>query len=212
MTSTPLRNACSCGPMPTPPNTAAAVMRRVDREIVEVLEDLRRQLARRREDQRARRAARLADQLVQDRQQERRRLAAAGHRAGEHVPALERRRNRICLDRRRTGEPEILQTAEQVGVELELAEWHRERGCSTACAAQQRTALAQCVGAGADARRRPRVRRGAQRRRQPARRDGAARHRAGDRRIGRQPRTAQRARPAHRSATHSLSRAPPATA
>ena len=26
MTSTPLRNACSCGPMPTPPNTAAPVI------------------------------------------------------------------------------------------------------------------------------------------------------------------------------------------
>ena len=64
MTSTPLRKACSCGPMPTPPKTAARGQRRVHREVVEVLDDLRRQLARRRQDQRARRAARLADQPV----------------------------------------------------------------------------------------------------------------------------------------------------
>ena len=46
-----------------------AVDRRVDGEVLEVLEDLRRQLTRRRDDQRARRPARLADQLVEDRQQ-----------------------------------------------------------------------------------------------------------------------------------------------
>jgi hypothetical protein len=97
----------------------------MDREIVDVLENLRRQLARRRDDQGARRPARLPDQLIQDRQHEGDRLAAAGHRTREHVPALEGRRNRICLDRRRTGESEVFQTAEQIGVELELAEWHR---------------------------------------------------------------------------------------
>jgi hypothetical protein len=52
--------------------------RRVDGQIHQVLVDLRRQLARRRQHQRARRAARLVHQRVQDRQQERGRLAAAG--------------------------------------------------------------------------------------------------------------------------------------
>src|SRR5205085_7249441 len=72
--------------------------------------------------QRARRPARLADQLVQDRQQERDGLAAPGHRAGEDVLAFESRWNRVGLDRRGPDEPEVLQTAEQVGVKLELAE------------------------------------------------------------------------------------------
>ena len=95
ITSTPLRKACSCGPMPTPPKTAAPRERRVHRELVQVLVDLRRQLARRRQHQRARRAARLADQAVQDRQQKRGGLAAAGHGAGEHVAAGEPRRNGV---------------------------------------------------------------------------------------------------------------------
>ena len=98
--------------------------RRVHGEVVEVLEDLRRQLARRREHQRARRAARLVDQLVQDRQQERRRLAAAGHRAGEHVAPVERRRDGVGLDGRRARETEVLEAFEQVGMKLEVAERH----------------------------------------------------------------------------------------
>ena len=70
--------------------------RRVHGEVVQVLDDLRRQLARRRQHERARRAARLVDEPVQDRQQKRRGLAAAGHRAGEqvaagHAPAESRR-------------------------------------------------------------------------------------------------------------------------
>ena len=71
--------------MPTPPNTAAPVIGVCTASAVEVVENLRRELARGREDQRPRRAPRLADQLVKDRQQERRRLAAAGLRAGEDV-------------------------------------------------------------------------------------------------------------------------------
>ena len=82
MTSTPLRNACSCGPMPTPPNTAAAGNGRVHGEIVEVPDDLRGQLTGRRQHQRAgdaRRAPRFDQQALQDRQQKCGRLAAAGH-------------------------------------------------------------------------------------------------------------------------------------
>ena len=64
---------------------------RVHGEIVQILEDLGRQLARGREHERPRRAARLLDQLVQDGQQEGGGLAASGGGAGEHVPAGERR-------------------------------------------------------------------------------------------------------------------------
>ena len=125
MTSTPLRKACSCGPMPTPPKTAAPVIGVCTARSFEVLEDLRRQLARRRQHQRARRAARPVDQLVQDRQQERGGLAAAGHGAGEHVAPLQRRRDGVGLDGRRPGEAELLEALEQIGMELEGAEWHR---------------------------------------------------------------------------------------
>ena len=101
-----------------------AVDRRVDGEVVQVLEDLRRELARRRETS-ARVVPRgLLDQLVEDRQQERGRLAAAGHGAGEDVAALERRRNGVGLDRGRPGETEVFEASEEVGVELELAERH----------------------------------------------------------------------------------------
>ena len=98
--------------------------RRVDGEIVEVLEDLRRQLARRREDERARGAARPVDEPVQDRQQEGGGLAAAGHGAGEDVAAGERGRDGLGLDGRRAREAEFLDGLEEARVQLEIAEWH----------------------------------------------------------------------------------------
>ena len=108
-------------PIPTPPKIAAAGDRRVHGQVVEVLEDLRGQLAGRRQDERARGAAGLVDQPVEDGQQERRRLAAPGHRAGEHVPPLERGRDGVGLDRCRTGEPELLDSLEEARVELEAS-------------------------------------------------------------------------------------------
>ena len=75
-------------PIPTPPKIAAAVIG-VWTAIVSSAVDLRRQLARRGDHQRARFAARPADQPMKDRQQERRRLAAARHRAGKNVPPLD---------------------------------------------------------------------------------------------------------------------------
>ena len=57
-------------------------------EVPAVLVDLRGELPRGRDDERARDAARLAVEVLQDRQQECRRLAAARHGAGEDVPAL----------------------------------------------------------------------------------------------------------------------------
>ena len=125
MTSTPLRKACSCGPMPTPPKTAAAVSGRVDRQVGQILENLRGELARRRQDERARRAARAADQLVEDRQQERGRLAAAGHRAGEQIAPFERGRNRVGLNRRRPAEAEFFEASLERGVKLQGGKRHR---------------------------------------------------------------------------------------
>ena len=98
--------------------------RRVHGEVVEVFDDLRRQLARRRQDERARRAARLVDQPMEDRQQERGGLAAAGHRAGEQVLAGHRERNRVSLNRRRSCETEIFEPLEQAGMKSEFGKWH----------------------------------------------------------------------------------------
>jgi hypothetical protein len=92
--------------------------------------DLRRQLARRRHDQCPRHASRLLAQALHDRQQERRRLAAAGHRGGEHVAALERDRDRLLLDRRRAGEAERVDGAQQVGVQPEIGKALRIRRAS----------------------------------------------------------------------------------
>ena len=93
--------------------------RGVHREIVEVLHDLRGQLAGRGEDERPGGAARLVDQPVEDRQDEGRGLAAAGHGAGEDVPAGEGGRNRVGLDRRGAGEAELFDALEEIGVELQ---------------------------------------------------------------------------------------------
>ena len=98
--------------------------RRVHRELLEVLVDLRRELPRGREDERARGAARLAHEAVQDRQEERGGLAAAGHRAGEHVAARHRGRDGVALDGRGTGEAHLLDAAEEVGVETETGKSH----------------------------------------------------------------------------------------
>ena len=93
--------------------------RRVHGQVAQVVQDLRRQLARRREHERARRAARLVDQPVQDGQQERGRLAAARLRGGEHVAAAERVRNGLSLDRRGPDESKLLDGAEEAGVKSE---------------------------------------------------------------------------------------------
>ena len=109
-------------PHPDAAENRRAGDRRVHGEIVEVGEDLRRELPRRREHERARGAARLLDQLVQDRQQEGCGLAAAGLRARQHIAAFEPRRDRVGLDWRRAGESEFLDAFEQAGVEFEIVE------------------------------------------------------------------------------------------
>ena len=98
--------------------------RRVHREVVEVFDNLRRQLARRREHERARGAARLTDEPVQNRQQKRRGLAAAGHGAGEQILAGHRQRNRVSLNGCRSRKSEVFEPLEQAGMKSEVGKWH----------------------------------------------------------------------------------------
>src|SRR6059036_260272 len=123
MRSTPLRNACSCGPMPTPPYTAAPLTG-VCGQCIEVLEDLRCQLACRRQDERLCRPAWPIDEPVDDREQERRGLAASGLRARNHVPSFEGRWNRFGLDERRTDEPEFFDRFDEGRIQFELRKGH----------------------------------------------------------------------------------------
>ena len=119
MTSTPLRKACSCGPMPTPPKTGAPVIGVCTARSFEILQDLCGELTGRGEDQGPGGAARLADEAVQDRQEEGRGLAAPGHGAGEDVPAGQGGRHRLRLDRGRPGKAELLDSLEETGMELQ---------------------------------------------------------------------------------------------
>jgi len=96
----------------------------VDGQIGQVFEDLRRELARRRQHERARRAARLVDQLVENRQQERGGLAAAGHRARQEIASGHRRRNRVGLNRRRPRIAEVFEAPQEVRVQLQVRERH----------------------------------------------------------------------------------------
>jgi hypothetical protein len=98
--------------------------RGVYREIVQVFEDLRGELAGRGEYQRSRGAAGLVDEAMQDGQEESRGLAAAGHRAGEDVLPGEGRRDGVGLDRGRPDEPELLDALEEVRMEFEGGEGH----------------------------------------------------------------------------------------
>ena len=91
----------------------------MDGEVVEILDDLRRQLTCGCQHQGAGRAAGLVDQLVQNRQQESGRLAAAGRGTRQKVPPLHARWDRIGLNRRRSGEPEVFDALKKIGVELE---------------------------------------------------------------------------------------------
>jgi hypothetical protein len=98
--------------------------RRMNSKIVEVLHNLRRQFARRRQHQRARGPARLVDEAVQNRQQKGRRLAAAGHRARQHVAAGHRQRNRVGLDGGRPREAEVFEPFEEIRMKPEAGKRH----------------------------------------------------------------------------------------
>ncbi len=98
--------------------------RRVHRQVVQVFDDLRRELARGREHQRAGGAAGAIDQGMEDRQEERHGLAAAGGRAREQVASVEGRGNGVRLDGGGAGETEFLDALEQGGMERETTERH----------------------------------------------------------------------------------------
>src|SRR5437763_1362432 len=99
--------------------------RRVHGEIAQMLVDLRRELTRRREDQRPGRPALLAEQSLEDRQEEGRGLAAASHRRREDILAGHGRRDGVALDRRRPREAELLDAAEEIGVKSKGGKWHK---------------------------------------------------------------------------------------
>ena len=109
--------------------------RRVIRQADQRILDLHRQLARRREDQRARvifarRIAvtrRLAQQPLDDRRRKRERLARAGLRAGHHVVALERHRDDRALHRARALEAERVKAGFEPRVEAHRVERNRRR-------------------------------------------------------------------------------------
>jgi len=98
--------------------------RRVDRQFLELLKDLRRQLARGRDDQRPRRPAWPTEEPVEDRQKECGGLAAPRHRAREHVATGNGRGNRVRLNGSRPHEAELFDAFEKIGVQLEGTEGH----------------------------------------------------------------------------------------
>ena len=99
---------------------------RVDGELLGVFLDLRRQLARRREDEGARDPALLVHELLKNGQEKRRGLAAAGHGAGQHVAALHGRWDRVGLDRRGAGESHLLDAAQELRSKSKLRERQSE--------------------------------------------------------------------------------------
>ncbi len=101
--STPLRKACSCGPLADATEDGGDAQADGLGEGDEGCGDLRRELARRGEDQAARLAGvtasgRCAAQAGDERQSERDGLAAAGAAAAEHVATREGVGKRVALD------------------------------------------------------------------------------------------------------------------
>ena len=97
---------------------------RMNGERVEVFENLGRQLARRRQDQRTRRTPRLVDQVMKDWQNEGGGLPAAGDGTRDDVVPAHRRGNRLGLNRRRPDEAELLDARDQGGMKLEMRKRH----------------------------------------------------------------------------------------
>ena len=127
--STPRRRASICGLMLTPPKTTGERQRRVLAVASDAFLDLRRELARRREDQRADARAgastrRRGGQTLQHRQREAGGLAGAGLRAGEQVAARQDDRDALRLDRRGLGVTLLRDAAQQRGREAERIEGH----------------------------------------------------------------------------------------
>ncbi len=98
--------------------------RRVHREVVDVFQDLQGEFAGRTQDQRPGGSALQFHEPLQDGEDEGGGLAAAGHGAGQEVTPLKRRGDRFGLDRGGTGEPELLDALEQVGMQVQCGERH----------------------------------------------------------------------------------------
>lgn len=96
----------------------------MDREVIQIADDLCRQLTRERENERPRGAARTADEPVENWKKKGDGLPAAGHRRREHIAAVEARWNRGELDRGGMAKPEVLQALQQGLVELQRGKRH----------------------------------------------------------------------------------------
>jgi hypothetical protein len=99
-------------------------------EPLELARDLERELARGREDQRAR--AGPAGEALDDREEERGGLAGAGRGDADDVLARERRRDRLRLDRRGVLEARALERVEGLRGELQIAESQGDLGAGGA--------------------------------------------------------------------------------
>ena len=92
----------------------------MDRDRVDLLDDLQRQLAGWRHNERAGGAPWTRDQLVKDWKGECGCLAAPRGGASEEILALHGRRDGVGLDWRRTREAQLLDSLEEARVELEF--------------------------------------------------------------------------------------------
>src|SRR5437868_4284398 len=92
--------------------------RGMDRHRIERCENLRGELSRRSHHQRSRFPARLANEMVENRQQERGGLAASCHGAGKNVPPLESSRDCFSLNWCRSLEAQLSKTFVKTGIEL----------------------------------------------------------------------------------------------
>jgi hypothetical protein len=96
--------------------------RGVHGQVFQVFANLRRQFTRRDQHERTSDAARFVDELVNNREQKGRGLAAACLRATQDVAPFERGRNGIALNTGGTDVAEILDRLKQAGVEIECTE------------------------------------------------------------------------------------------
>ena len=93
-------------------------------EIAQMLVDLRGQLPRRREDERACDAALLSNQSMEDRQHERGGLSTAGYCRRKNILTGHRGRDGIGLNRRWSCETQFFDPAHEIGVKSEGRKSH----------------------------------------------------------------------------------------
>jgi hypothetical protein len=87
-------------------------------ECIELLDDLSRELSRRRENQSACLATRSSEKPVKNRKQKRRRLAAPGGSACKYIAPVERRWNCFSLNGSRANEAELFDASEEIAIEM----------------------------------------------------------------------------------------------